>query len=94
MRGFVQDKYRDKHYAAFQTEYRFPMFWRIGGAVFGSVGDVSSKISNFNLSDLKKAGGIGLRVNIEKKQHINLRIDIAHNSDKETNLYINLLEAF
>ncbi len=94
MRGFVQDKYRDKHYAALQTEYRFPLFWRIGAAVFASAGDVAPDASGFKFQDIKTAGGCGIRVNLDRKQHINLRFDLAYNSDGEMNLYMNLLEAF
>ncbi len=94
MRGFVQDKYRDKLYAAFQTEYRFPVMGRIGGSVFASAGNVVSNIEDFANMDIKTAAGLGLRINLDKKQHINIRIDLAYNNDGETNFYLSLLEAF
>lgn len=94
MRGFVDNKYRDKHYAAFQGEYRFPIYSRIGGAVFGSVGEIASGVTKFNLENLKSAVGTGLRVNLDKSQHMNLRIDFAYSSDEKINFYIGILEAF
>ncbi|MDZ7722893.1 MAG: BamA/TamA family outer membrane protein [candidate division KSB1 bacterium] len=45
MRGYYQGRYRDNNILVLQTEYRMPVWWRFGCAVFGGIGDVSHKMS-------------------------------------------------
>lgn len=93
MRGFYEGRYRDKNLMMIQTEYRAPLFWRLGAVAFISAGDVSDKLSNFNLSDFKLAYGGGLRVLLDKKQKINIRLDIGW-ADPKPNFYLTVTEAF
>ncbi len=95
MRGYEEGKFRDKNYAAAQIEYRFPLFWRLTGNVFGSAGNVASKIDAFERNDMKYAFGFGLRCILDKDEHIPLRLDFAMNKDfDEPSIYFGLLEAF
>lgn len=93
MRGFYEGRYRDNNLLMVQTEYRAPLFWRIGAVAFISAGDVSDKVSNFNLSDFKLAYGGGLRFLLDKKQKINIRLDIGW-ADPKPNFYLTVTEAF
>jgi outer membrane protein assembly factor BamA len=93
LRGYVQSRYRDKNSFIIQSEYRFPLFWRIRGTLFGGAGDVYHQVSNLNISSLKIAGGAGLRCRINNNG-VNLRIDYAINRKKEGLLYLNIGEAF
>ncbi len=93
MRGFYEGRYRDKNLLMFQTEYRAPLFWRMGAVAFISVGDVSDKISNFKINEFKLAYGGGLRVLLDKKQKINVRLDVGW-ADPKPNFYLTVIEAF
>jgi len=75
MRGKYLGKYRDKQYLAAQAEYRFLPFGfseRLGGAVFASVGAVSS---TFPTQHYKTAGGAGLRYLLFPKKDVFVRAD-------------------
>jgi hypothetical protein len=58
-----------------QAEYRFAIWKSLGGAVFVAVGGVSDRPSDYSLSDLQVTGGLGLRVALDPRERINLRID-------------------
>src|SRR5690606_24132468 len=48
MRGYYEGRYRDNHLILFQTEYRFPVWWRFSGVVFGGAGAVAGSLNEFN----------------------------------------------
>jgi len=76
MRGMYLGKYRDKQYLAAQAEYRFLPFGfskRLGGAVFASIGSISS---TFPTENYKLAGGAGLRYLLFPKKDIFTRLDV------------------
>lgn len=94
MRGFYEGRYRDMDYSALQAEYRFPLFWRLGGVVFGSIGKVGPDIPTlFSFSDLRATAGAGLRILMDAENHVNFRVDVAYNG-REIAFYFNVLEAF
>jgi len=51
IRGFPQDRFLDKTSAVFNTELRFPLFWRFGGIVGLDAGKVWNSISKMNLTN-------------------------------------------
>lgn len=91
MRGFLEGRFRDDHFLTFQTEYRFPIFWRIKGAVFGSVGSVGSQEDGFQKSFFSY--GIGIRIGISKIEKINLRLDYGFGKNT-SGFYLTFGEAF
>jgi hypothetical protein len=93
MRGYGGGRYIARNCIASQAEVRFPIFWRIGGAFFASAGEVSTDITDFG-TNIRKAGGVGLRGTLNNNRTINLRLDLAVNDKKEKSLYLKLLEAF
>ncbi|MCS7086512.1 MAG: BamA/TamA family outer membrane protein, partial [Bacteroidia bacterium] len=93
MRGYFRDRFRDKHYAAAQIEYRAPLFWRLGAALFAGVGDVSQHPLSFRYSTLKHSVGAGLRFMADRKERVNLRFDFAVGRN-ETAFYLSFGEAF
>lgn len=93
MRGYADNRYLDKIFSGFQAEYRFPVIWRFGGAIFGSVGQVAPDLAGFPLTDLKLSGGGGLRFTVTQEPKTNIRIDYAF-SREGSQLYITLGEAF
>ena len=93
MRGIFQGRFRDKISFYFQGEYRLHVFWRIGLAAFGGLGEVSSKVSGFSINNLKAAYGLGLRFSIIPEERILARVDLGF-SEGESQLYLSFNEAF
>ncbi len=93
MRGYYKGRFVDKDLIAYQAELRQFLFWRLGVTAFGSVGEVSSAIPEFNLKGLHYACGAGVRIMVSKSEKLNLRVDygIGKNSN---GLYVILKEAF
>ncbi|WP_224360398.1 BamA/TamA family outer membrane protein [Hyalangium versicolor] len=92
MRGYFEGRFRDRQHLALQAEYRSPLFWRVGGVVFASVGNVGRSLDGAMLSNLKPAAGAGLRLAPMADVPVNLRLDVAYGS--ELSFYLNLGEAF
>jgi outer membrane protein assembly factor BamA len=59
MRGYYEGRFRDRHMLVLQTEYRFPIYWRFHGALFGSLGEVYGE-SRLALSEVQASGGAGI----------------------------------
>lgn len=93
MRGYPMGKYTDKSLWAFQSEYRLPLFWKMGASAFVGIGQVAPEISLFNTNDIKISFGYGLRYLLDKAQHLNVRLDVAH-SVEGTFVYFTIQEAF
>jgi outer membrane protein assembly factor BamA len=75
LRGFFQGRYRDKVYMVGQAEWRVPLFWRLGAAVFGAAGNVFPDFAHVGDDNLKAAGGLGLRLNVGGRNPVNIRLD-------------------
>lgn len=94
MRGIYEQRFRDRQMITFQAELRQKLFWRIDGAVFGGVGNVSQYIDKFNLSDTKYAGGAGIRFNFLQRDRLNLRLDYAGGTGSSPGFLFAIGEAF
>lgn len=93
MRGYFNGRFRDKHALTTTLEYRFPIWWRFGAAAFIAAGDVAPTIKAFNLRSLKYSVGGGLRFMIDKRERINVRLDVGHGGGN-TEFYITASESF
>lgn len=93
MRGFYKGRYIDKHYYAAQIEYRYPVYWRFSGTVFGAIGDVGSDLGDFSTGTIKGAYGLGLRFLLDRSRNLRIRIDMAKSPEK-LQFYFNVKEAF
>ena len=58
-----------------QAEYRFPIYKRLGGAVFTGLGEVNDQFTNFDLSHTQATTGGGLRYFLDVKEQLNVRVD-------------------
>lgn len=93
LRGFSQGMYRDNVLMILQTEYRLPIYKRLKGAAFCSVGDVMNS-SDYKIDKLKIAYGAGLRYRLNDAR-VHLRFDIAKNNYGDNlQLYLTASEAF
>lgn len=94
MRGFYNGRYRDNNLMVFQSEYRLPVYKGIGIAGFGSIGNVGNSLADFHLNDIKYSYGAGIRVALNKKEKLNLRIDYGFGKGGNNGLYFQIGEAF
>ncbi len=75
MRGYILGRFRDKNSIVIQMEYRLPLVWKFGMAVFLGCGNVAQRMSQFRLDEFKLAGGFGIRYRLLKKFSTNIRLD-------------------
>ena len=93
MRGYLEGRFRDKQYFTSQIEYRFPLFWRLGMTAFATTGTVGSSVSDLFDDQWYYTYGLGLRIMLDTKARVNLRIDAGFG--KETSgFYLTFGEAF
>ncbi len=93
MRGIYRGRFRDKSLAMAQLEMRFPVFWIVGGAVFGGMGQVQPHLLDFKGDGFHYAGGGGLRILMDKATSSVLRIDIGFSKGGHT-VFLGFGEAF
>lgn len=93
MRGYYEGRYRDQHYITFQGEYRMPLFWRLGIVLFGGYGAVANDFAEFSEPVWRHTVGAGLRVMIDKKERINIRVDAGFGQNTSA-YYFTIGEAF
>jgi len=96
LRGFREDRFRDRYSFFTQVEYRWQALGQIGFVFFGGVGDVTDKLSNLKLENAKFSLGTGLRLKIVKSENLNIRIDYALGlgNIRDQNFYLGIAEAF
>jgi hypothetical protein len=70
---------------AVQTEYRWPLVWRIGLAAFAGVGSAAKSFGSFTSSDLLPSAGVGVRFQASEEARCNVSIDFA--VSKETKVF-------
>jgi hypothetical protein len=93
VRGYTGGQFQNRRMFATQAEYRLELPKRLGLVAFGGFGGVERKWNNFRFDGLLPAVGAGLRFNLDKKNHINYRIDFAVGREGHT-LSIGVGEAF
>jgi len=88
LRGYTAGRYFTRYTLATQLEYRLVLPCRFGLVAFGGVGGVipggSQLLQKVQSSRLLPSGGGGLRFQLSKKYHVNLRADIAQGVDGHT----------
>lgn len=76
-RGYKHARYRDKVLAAFQAEYRCPLYRRLGFTTFAGAAVVAPKLAEFEAKYLRPTIGAGLQFRTESMNGIVARADIA-----------------
>jgi hypothetical protein len=90
-RGWFTGQLRGKLLIAAEAEYRVPIGPRFAAVAFGSVGRVSEDRS-MSLKDLRAAGGGGVRVSVDRRDRVNIRLDLAYGGSFYP--YVQFREAF
>ncbi|MGD1847409.1 MAG: hypothetical protein ACFB10_18630, partial [Salibacteraceae bacterium] len=61
--------------------------------VFGTYGGVADEFENFALNEFRNTAGGGLRFLLDRKRHINIRLDAGFGKNTK-GFYLNIAEAF
>lgn len=93
MRGYYEGRFRDKASLSAEEEYRFPLWRRLRGAFFGSVGNVGKDFDQILKTSKKFAVGGGVRYVVKEKEGISIRVDVGRTTES-AGLYVQLNEAF
>ncbi|WP_448519466.1 BamA/TamA family outer membrane protein [Rhodoflexus sp.] len=94
MRGFFQGRFRDKQHVAAQIEYRKPLNRFLQVAAFTSAGQVFEELDGWKWQQMRYAGGLGLRVLINKEKNIYSRFDFAVTDIGTNGFYFRIADAF
>ena len=94
LRGLLGSRYLDRNQAAGQAEYRFPLFWRFAGVVFGGLGTVADEPGKLCSEDVKPTWGFGLRYIVDRAEHIAFRLDFGFDEKNRLSCYFLVKEAF
>lgn len=94
VRGYYYGRYRDNHLSTIQSEFRMPVIWRFGMALFGGLSAVYSVQHPLRPQSLRPNAGAGLRFLIDRKDNTNLRLDYAIGSGGNSGFYIAFGESF
>lgn len=76
MRGYARGRYRDRHAATVQGEWRSPYWRRVGTVIFAGAGSVSPRASGIGTESLYPTFGAGLRYLISPRERTTLRADL------------------
>ena len=93
LRGYTAGEFQNRRMFATQAEYRRELKGRFGVVAFGGLGGIARRWNEFRSDELLPAAGAGLRFTLDKKNHINYRIDWAVGREGHT-LSIGIGEAF
>jgi hypothetical protein len=93
LRGYTGGEFQNRRVFATQAEYRRELKGRFGVVAFGGLGGIAKRWNAFRSDELLPSAGAGLRFTLDKKNHINYRIDFGIGREGHT-LSIGIGEAF
>lgn len=93
LRGLFEGQFRDRQTIQAQLEWRQEFFKYWGIHAFAGVGIMGSSPKTAFQQGARPAGGLGLRYQLNKKEHINIRLDLGV-SGEGVLPYFTLSEAF
>jgi len=93
MRGYYQGRFTDYNLMVLEGELRFSLYRRLGAAAFISAGALGGKSDFIRINDVKYSYGLGLRYTINRKDHLNIRLDYARGPGT-SGIYFTIGEAF
>ncbi len=93
LRGIFEGQYRDNIATQIQAEWRQEFLKNWGVVAFAGLGVIAHDLKTIDFGQTKIAGGIGLRYKLNKKDHVNIRLDIGFGEGKILP-YFTIAEAF
>lgn len=79
LRGYSSFRFRDDKLLALGAEYRFELRPKIELALIYSTGKVFPTMSEFDLLNLRRSWGAGIR--LKSPRTVRLRLDVLHSSE-------------
>jgi hypothetical protein len=94
-RGYIQGRFRSTNLLYFESEYRFALTKNglFGGVLFANAQSVSDWPSK-SFRKIAPAGGLGIRIKVNKTSGANIAIDYGFGMDGSRGLFVNLGEVF
>lgn len=92
LRGFVDDRFRDRSMVAFQAEYGWDLSPFLSAVAFYETGAVGSALRNIRSGDFRRDYGIGFRFGSART--VAFRTDVAFGSGEGTRLTMRFNHAF
>lgn len=93
LRGYTRGRYRDRHGATAQVEYRSPSVRRVGLVAFAGGGLVAPALRRLDQAELFPSVGVGLRFLLVPAQRAGIRVDYGRGRGS-SRIYVALNEAF
>ena len=85
LRGYTAGRYLNRYMLGTQLEYRLALPKRFGLVGFAGLGEViPGGNQTFRNKNFLPSGGTGVRFELNKKYHVNLRVDFAQGKDSHT----------
>jgi hemolysin activation/secretion protein len=93
-RGFSPTELLNDALLSAQAEYRHQFSNRFSGVAFAGLGNTGSSFGNLRDTDVRYAGGLGLRFQLSKKFKAVFSVDVSYNDREEDLLYIYVGQRF
>ena len=93
LRGYEENRFRDRSSVLVQHDFRFPLFGPFGGCLFAATGRVGPDFSSLFSGTWHSAFGSGFRWYFNKEDNLVIRFDVARGSDSN-GVYFGFGEAF
>jgi outer membrane protein assembly factor BamA len=93
-RGYFEGRYRDKHLAGIETEFRWHVWRMIGLTTYGTIFQVAPQIDQLFTNPWRASYGAGFRFFVNQKDRLVLRIDYARTTQGHSGFYLSVNEAF
>ena len=94
MWGYYTGFYRYKNLYALQVEYRAHIWWRLGFTVWAGGALTPEKWYTFFDHAIKPNLELGLRIMMNKKDRLNVRVDQGFGKKDQRGFYLDIAEAF
>lgn len=93
-RGFSPTEFLDDALLSAQGEYRHQFSNRFSGVAFAGFGNTGSSLGAIGDTDVRYAGGLGVRFQLSEKFKAVFSVDMSYNDRKEDLLYIYVGQRF
>ncbi len=94
MRGYYTGFYRYNNLYALQVELRTHIWWRLGVTAWLGAALTPEKWYTFFDHSLKPNAGLGLRIMMNRKDRLNVRVDQGFGKKGQSGFYLDISEAF
>jgi outer membrane protein assembly factor BamA len=93
LRGYREDRHRDRHVVRGQVELRSPLRGRLGGVLFAGLGEMAATMDRLRLGEAQPMAGFGLRFDVGDQEQVNVTLDVGF-GDGQSGVYLGFGEAF